>query len=46
MGALNKLLLYPLGDLEIEAKVVEIGTIFSWKLGLREITSKGTPKLS
>ena len=46
MGVLNKLLLYPPSALGIEAKVAEIGTIFSWKLGLREITSKGTPKLS
>lgn len=29
MGALSKLLPYPLGALEIEAKAIEIGTIFA-----------------
>jgi len=46
MGALSKLLPYPLGALEIESKAVEIGTIFAWELGLTKITLKGTPKLS
>ncbi|KAK9999711.1 hypothetical protein SO802_019314 [Lithocarpus litseifolius] len=41
MGALSKLLPYPLGALEIEAKATEIGTTFAWELGLREIMLEG-----
>ena len=41
MGALSKLLPYPLGALEIEAKVAEIGTTFALELGLREIILEG-----
>ena len=37
MGALSKTLLYPLGALETKAKAAEIGIIFSWELGPREI---------
>ncbi|KAK9986180.1 hypothetical protein SO802_031131 [Lithocarpus litseifolius] len=41
MGALSKLLPYPLGALEIEAKAAKIGTTFAWELGLREIILEG-----
>ena len=46
MGALSKLIPYPLGALEIEAKVAEIGTTFAWELGLRRSFLKETHKLS
>lgn len=41
MGALSKLLPYPLGALETEATAAEIGTIFAWELGPREIILEG-----
>ena len=37
MGSLSKTLPYPLGALETKAKAAEIGIIFSWELGPREI---------
>ena len=41
MGALSKLLPYPLGAFETEAKVAEIGTTFALEFGLREIILEG-----
>ena len=45
MGALSKLLPYPLGALETKAKAIEIGTIFAWELGLREIILEGDSQI-
>ncbi|XP_023905820.1 uncharacterized protein LOC112017593 [Quercus suber] len=45
MGALSKTLPYPLGALDAKAKAAEIGIIFSWELGLREIILEGDSQI-
>ncbi|XP_030934232.1 uncharacterized protein LOC115959787 [Quercus lobata] len=45
MGALSKTLPYPLGALETKAKAAEIGIIFSWELGPREIILEGDSQI-
>lgn len=45
MGAVSKALPYPLGALETEAKAAEIGIVFSWELGLREIILEGDSQI-
>ena len=39
-AALSKLILRPLGPLEIEAKAMEIGISFAWDVGIRDMVVK------
>ncbi|XP_050266516.1 uncharacterized protein LOC126710173 [Quercus robur] len=41
MEALSKMLPYPLGAMEAEAKAMECGIIFAWELGLRQVIMEG-----
>ena len=45
MGALCKNFSYSLGALEVEVKAAEVGVIFAWELGLREIILEGNSQV-
>ena len=41
----SKLILQPLGPLEIEAKAMEIGTSFAWDVGIRDMVVESDSKI-
>ena len=45
MGALCKKINLPWGALEAEAKAAEIGILFPWDLGLKEVVVEGDSQL-
>ena len=41
MGAMSKKISRPLGAIEAEAKAMEVGILFAWDLGLKNIVAEG-----
>ena len=41
MGAMSKKISRPLGAIEAEAKPMEVGILFAWDLGLKNIVAEG-----
>ena len=41
MGAMSKKISRPLGAIEAEAKTMEVGILFAWDLGLKNIVAEG-----
>ena len=46
MGALSKMLPYPLGAMEVEAKAVECRIIFAWEMGLKQVIVEGDSQVA